>query len=75
MMRDEEIIAHLREIAARLGLGYSALAALADVSPSTMRVVMATGEMPRRRQAREAIAAFVFSNVNAKTRAEVQLTG
>jgi hypothetical protein len=75
MTNNEEIIAQLRDIAARLDLGYGALAALTNVSPSTMRVVMATGALPRRRQAREAITAFVRTNANARTRAEVQLTG
>jgi hypothetical protein len=72
-MSDNRIIPTLRAIMGRTGASYSLVAAFAATGPGTVRLCLATGDLPVRQHARDALRRFAEANAEAKTRSELRV--
>ena len=72
--RDRKTIENIEAIARRVDMaGTYALGALIGVSPSTVRIALATGRLPERQQVREKFESFLAANLSATSRAAIRL--
>ncbi len=61
----------LQNLATLPGLHYSALAAFTGNSPTTIRAVLLTGQLPKREHARRTLVEFARRNATARERRDL----
>jgi len=72
-MSDDAIRAGFLELMDRCGVPYTAAAAMAGVSPTTIRFMVVGGVVPGRRAVRDALTRFLDTNRNARSRTDLRM--